>query len=84
MASFIKIKVLAFGVARDITGAGSVELQFPEGTTLAQVQRHFQEKYPAFNRLSNLLLAINAEYAAPDTMLRENDEVALIPPVSGG
>ena len=43
-----------------------------------------KEKYPAFDKLASLQLAVNAEYVEDDYVLRENDEVVLIPPVSGG
>ena len=80
----MRIRVLTFGITRDITGAGTIDLDLPEGATAADVDRHFRDHYPALGRLSSLLMAVNTEYAAPDTLLRENDEVALIPPVSGG
>lgn len=78
------IRVLTFGIARDITGTGTLEVQLPEGATIDTAQQYFREKYPALNRLSSLIIALNAEYAPGETVLRENDEIALIPPVSGG
>ena len=80
----MKIRVLAFGIARDITGTGTMEVELPEGATIDTVQQFFREKYPSLNRLSSLIIALNAEYASGETVLRENDEIALIPPVSGG
>ncbi len=80
----MKIRVLTFGIARDITGAGTLDVQLPEGATIDTAHQYFREKYPALNRLSSLLIALNAEYASSETVLRENDEIALIPPVSGG
>lgn len=80
----MKIRVLTFGIARDITGAGILELELPEGSTIGSAQNYFLERYPALSRLSSLVIAHNAEYAPVATVLRENDEIALIPPVSGG
>ena len=84
MASFMKIRVLAFGIARDITNADTIILELPAGSKAGALQAHLQELFPAFKRLNTLRIAVNAEYADPDTLLRENDEIALIPPVSGG
>jgi len=80
----MKIRILSFGIARDITGAGTIELHLPEGADLNILQEHLIRQYPAFKRLSSLLFAVNARYATGDTKLRDEDEIALIPPVSGG
>lgn len=80
----MKIRVLAFGIARDITNADTLLVELPAGSDAAALKMHLQEQYPAFKRLNSLRIAVNAEYAAPETLLRENDEIALIPPVSGG
>lgn len=80
----MKIRVLTFGIARDITNADTIQVELPAGSNAATLQTRLQEQYPAFKRLNSLRIAVNAEYADPDTLLRENDEIALIPPVSGG
>lgn len=80
----MKIKILTFGIARDITGSEFVEVELPEGTCVADLQNEMKTRYPAFKRLSSLMVAVNTAYATDQTILNENDEVALIPPVSGG
>lgn len=80
----MKIRVLTFGIARDITGAGLLELELPDGSDTDTLHTHLLQQFPAFKRLNSLLIAVNAGYAEPGTLLRENDEIALIPPVSGG
>lgn len=84
MAQLMKIRVLTFGIARDIAEADNLEIELPNGATAATLQSHLHELYPGFKRLKSLQIAINAEYAAPDVLLQENDEIAIIPPVSGG
>ena len=80
----MKIKVLTFGIARDIAGAEPLEVELIDGASIADLKIELQKRYPAFQRLSSFLFAVNAEYAAGPTILKENDEVAIIPPVSGG
>lgn len=78
------IQVLAFGIVRDIVGGSSLSIELPEQATAADLQILLKEKYPPLSRLASVLVAVNAEYSQGDTPLKEQDEVALIPPVSGG
>ena len=80
----MKIRILTFGAAQDITGAAQVELDLPEAETVAGLRAALYVRYPGLTRLSSLLFAVNTQYASDETRVRENDEVALIPPVSGG
>lgn len=80
----MKIRVLTFGIARDITNADNLLIELPAGSNTAALQAHLQELFPALKRLKSLQIAVNTEYAAPDVLLKENDEIAIIPPVSGG
>ena len=78
------IKILAFGIARDIVGGSTFEVQITEGATVFELQEHLVSQYPQFDNLASMLIAVNLEYGVYDTILKETDEVALIPPVSGG
>jgi len=80
----MKIRVLTFGIARDITNTDNLLVELPAGSDAGALQARLQEQFPALKRLTSLRIAVNAEYVAPDTILRDNDEIALIPPVSGG
>ena len=80
----MKLKILAFGIARDIIGGSSIDLQAKEGLDVQGFRRDLNSKYPKFNDLSSLMIAVNSEYAEDAQLLAENDEIALIPPVSGG
>ncbi|TNE58258.1 MAG: molybdopterin converting factor subunit 1 [Bacteroidetes bacterium] len=80
----MKIQILTFGIARDITGADQIDMDLPEHASVDTLKNHLIENYPAMKRLRSLMVAVNAVYASPDTILTEKDEVALIPPVSGG
>ncbi len=78
------LKIHTFGIARDICGAPSLLLELPNGTTAGQLKQLLSEQYPRLGRLASFLLAVNEEYASSDTLLLPEDEIAVIPPVSGG
>jgi molybdopterin converting factor small subunit len=78
------IKILTFGIARDIIGKSLFEMDFREGGTVAQLKVQLLEKYPRFGNLTSLMIAVNEEYGVNETVLSEKDDIALIPPVAGG
>lgn len=77
------IRIKLFGIARDIIGGSTLEVDNNIGN-VADLLEFLRSEYPAFSKLSSLLVAVNEEYAEMDKQLTVNDEVALIPPVSGG
>jgi len=80
------MEVLLFGIAKDIVGKS--QLQFSETdaipTSVSDLKQMISENYPEFKKLSSLAIAVNSEYAKDDVPLSANDEIAIIPPVSGG
>ena len=80
----MKIKVLTFGIVRDIAGKDQLEIELPEGAKVEELTSRLRQDYPGLNRLKSLMVAVNTQYASESTLLSEKDEVALIPPVSGG
>ena len=78
------IKILTFGIARDIIGSSHFEFSMTEGSTVVDLKKQLLERFPRFSNLSSLMIAVNAEYGVEDTVLNERDEIALIPPVAGG
>lgn len=80
----MNIKVLLFGVTRDIVGSSTLEMVLPEDQSVGALMLSIRTQYPAFNDLNSLLVAVNSEYADESQILNQNDEIALIPPVSGG
>lgn len=80
----MNIDIIAFGIAKDILKSKSVALELGEASTVADAKQQLIARYPAFKTLASLQLAVNAEYVADDHVLTQNDEVVLIPPVSGG
>lgn len=80
----MKISILAFGIAREICGARQFEFEAPDGCSTSQLKSLLIEAFPAFHQLANLAIAVNETYAQEDLTISPNDEIALIPPVSGG
>jgi molybdopterin synthase catalytic subunit len=79
------IRVLFFGMLRDLVGRASEESEFPAGADLRAVFDRYAERYPRVREFaSSIVLARNQEFADPGTPLAEGDEVAFLPPVSGG
>lgn len=74
-----------FALHRDIVGASSLTLEVDDGATAAQVWSQLGEQYPELVPATrSLMYAVNQEYADPWTTLKDGDELAFIPPVSGG
>jgi MoaE-MoaD fusion protein len=79
----MQIRVLLFGILKDLTGRASDCLNLPENATLADVLRHYEQAIPP-ELIASLAFSVNQQYARLDVSLRPGDEVALLPPVSGG
>ena len=81
----MQVRVLFFGVLKDLVGQASEAIVLREGATLADVLIHYEGRVPALKMLlPSVALSVNQEYAGPEARLHANDEIALLPPVSGG
>lgn len=80
------MEVLLFGIAKDIVGQSQIEIEKEQDIpkSVAGLKSLLVEKFPAFEKLSSFAVAVNSEYANDDVFLNRNDEIAIIPPVSGG
>lgn len=79
----MKTKILTFGIARDIVGGNSLELdQLP--STVGSLREMLGEKFPQFNSIKSYAVAVNETYAEDDQSLHSSDTIVIIPPVSGG
>lgn len=78
------VSVLLFGITRDLTGQSSVSVPLAEGANVGDILSQLHQHYPELAGIRSLLVAVNGEYAEPEQVLAHHDEVALIPPVSGG
>lgn len=81
----MKVSVLFFGITHDLTGCAREEMVLHEGERLEGLQRIYERRFPGLLSVKgSLLFAVNQEIASPSTPLRDGDEVAFMPPVSGG
>ena len=79
------VRVLFFGMLKDLVGKSEDSIDLPDGASVRDVLAHYGSRVPRFSEsLSSLAVAVNQQYAGPDTALKPSDEVALLPPVSGG
>jgi molybdopterin synthase sulfur carrier subunit len=79
------VKVLFFGRVRELAGHSEEAEDLPEGATLADLFERYARRFPALASFrSSLVASRNQEFAAWDTKLAEGDEIAFLPPVSGG
>lgn len=77
------VRVLPFGILKESLGTDPFALDLPAGATVADLLARLGVKAPAVETLG-IAVSVNAEYAERLQVLRENDEVGLLPPVSGG
>jgi molybdopterin synthase catalytic subunit/molybdopterin converting factor small subunit len=83
--AIMEVRVLFFGALKDVAGMTSEQLTLPEGSDLGDLLAHYEERLPQLKRWRGAMaLSVNQEYAGPETQLRPDDEVGLLPPVSGG
>jgi MoaE-MoaD fusion protein len=79
------LDVRFFALYRERAGHSQLSLELPEGATVDDLTREVRRQFP---RLAppeaKIVVAVNTEYAHPDTVLHEGDEICLIPPISGG
>jgi MoaE-MoaD fusion protein len=81
----MQIRVLFFGVLKDVAGRSSESLTLPDQATAGDVLKHYEARLTSLKgKLSSIAISVNQEYAGPEASLRSGDEVALLPPVSGG
>lgn len=82
--SRMKIDLVAFGIAKDILRAKTMQVELPPGSDLASLRAELCLRHPEFRRLRSLAFAVNEHYQDDAYVLSDRDEVVLIPPVSGG
>lgn len=81
----MQVRVLLFGVLKDLAGRSSDVISLPDQATAANVLEHYQRTFADKKGiLTSIAISVNQEYAAADCRLHPGDEIALLPPVSGG
>ncbi|MGK7396592.1 MAG: molybdopterin converting factor subunit 1 [Candidatus Cyclobacteriaceae bacterium M3_2C_046] len=80
----MKIDIHLFGITKEIVGKPKLVLEMTQGQSVSDLKNKLQADYPGLSDLRSVMVAINNEYAKNDQLIEQNDEIALIPPVSGG
>ena len=81
----MRARVLFFGMLKDLVGRPTEEIELPEGASLATVFECYASRHPRLRELApSIVAARNQEFAELTTRLADGDEVAFLPPVSGG
>ena len=78
------MKILAFGIVKDIFNNSMIDVTLESESTIDILKKELEAKYPRLGQLGSYMIAVNNEYASDDDVIHANDEIAIIPPVSGG
>lgn len=80
----LSVRILAFGIAKDILEDNVLWMDLEPGSKVSDLKYALLEAFPAFEKLQYVRFAINESYVADDEIILPDDEIAIIPPVSGG
>ncbi len=81
----MKIVLKLFSSYKEAVGAAVLELEVTDGTTVDALIKRLKMEHPNLSKFTDeIIVAVNLEYSPYDKVLSEGDEVALLPPVSGG
>ncbi|WNJ17248.1 MoaD/ThiS family protein [Pontibacter sp. G13] len=80
----MKLNLIAYGITKDVLGNRHVEYHLSEGETVHDLLLSLERAYPELQGLASLRIAVNGEYADAHQRISSQDEIVLIPPVSGG
>ena len=81
----MRVRVKCFAWACEVTGLDEIELDIPEGGTVGDLREALGEKYPPFaGRMESIAVSVNQEFSGDSRGIEGGDELALIPPISGG
>lgn len=80
----MKVTVKFFALGRELVGDNSLNIELENGNSVQSLIDVLKRQHPKLGELKSFLVAVNMEYADSQTSLKDGDEVAIIPPVSGG
>ncbi|GAB3811924.1 MoaD/ThiS family protein [Pontibacter rugosus] len=79
------MKVTLFGMAKELVGQQAIYLNNTQHiTNVKDLKERLRQEYPVFNQLPSMAIAINVNFAQDEDEVHEQDEIVVIPPVSGG
>lgn len=81
----MRVKVLFFGLVRGVAGLADEEVEVPGGTTVGGLWGEYERRFPRLREAAgSVFFAVNQEVTDRTQALKDGDEVAFMPPVSGG
>ena len=80
----MNLNILAFGIVKEIFQHSSVNVELNGAPTISNLRSVIERDYPRLKQLASYMIAVNNEYATADLIIDAKDEIAIIPPVSGG
>lgn len=78
------IRLLAFGIVKDFFHGSALDIELPENPTVNILKKKLDSQYPEMQKLASYMIAVNNNYASDGDIIYPDDEIAIIPPVSGG
>jgi molybdopterin converting factor subunit 1 len=78
------VNVLAFGIVKEIFRGSTIDVELNDAVTVDELKTLLEDRYPRLKQLASYMIAVNNEYASAGDVIQRNDEIAIIPPVSGG
>jgi sulfur-carrier protein len=85
MSNTIAVTVRLFAAFQEVSSTHEIQLAIPLNAPVTEVYDRLASEYPVLEKWRSLTrYAVNLDFVEPDTILKDGDEVALIPPVSGG
>ena len=81
----MKVRVLYFAAARELTSVKDEQMSLDDGTSIQDLSKELVRKHPALGRMErSLRFSVNLEVADGNSRIRDGDEVGVLPPVAGG
>lgn len=80
----MKLRLMLFGITKEIIGRTEFEYKISAPVDVSGLKQALKADYPELSRIASLAVSVNGVYAEEDEVLRDDDEIVLIPPVSGG
>jgi molybdopterin synthase catalytic subunit/molybdopterin converting factor small subunit len=82
---FMRVQVLLFGILKDLAGKSTLEIELRDGASVRELQEACERQFPAMKpMMPSIAVAVNQQYTGSSARLKADDEIALLPPVSGG
>lgn len=78
------MKILAFGIVKEIFSSSMITVDLADGMSVDSLTTFLEGQYPQLHQLGSYMIAVNNEYASGSDLIKQSDEIAIIPPVSGG